>query len=185
MTTPTHNNHEPGYPQLVDHYQLVGQLTWPDAWKATAKALATRSELPDRPTVYDPTRLRAIHRVDAGLARTAARMGGGWQFHPRTDTEFHQLMDCWEHGHTEHDTELDTGTGLGGEGHFVSHLLATFGRGRNRIEVARCKDCGLPVWATGIAYRAEDDPVAEWRLIWPRTTTHNTTATATDTEVAP
>ena len=160
----------------VEYYQLVARLerlgfsvTWPGCWKCAAKALWTGAGPAERPSVYDPAVLRAIHCVDAGLGRAVLRRAGGWRFAPRDDADFQATLRCWEHGHED--------AAPGDEDHFVAYNLARFGRGRRRVEIARCKDCGLPVWATGVEYRDDNDPEGYWRAIWPRPAASSTTTT--------
>jgi hypothetical protein len=92
--------------------------------------------------------------ADATVARAAMRTAGGWLQAPHGDHDFEGTLRVWE-------------TGVCGDGtqHFVAARCAAFGRGRGRVDVARCKDCGLPIYRTG-GDPGENDTIG-WRPIWP------------------
>lgn len=134
-------------------------VTWPpsgyDAWRDIARRIAQQEPLPARPTVYDPAVMRAIHAADAVAARAAMRAAGGWLQAPHDDEDFEATLRAWETG--------VCGGSLGDdEQHWVAARCAAFGCGRGRVDVARCKVCGLAV------YTAAGKEVTGWRPIWPR-----------------
>lgn len=128
-------------------------VTWCDDWRAIARRIARQEPLPPRPTVYDPAVMRAIHDTDAVLARAAMRAAAGWLVAPHGDDDFAATLRTWETG--------ACGGNVGGERHWVAATITAFGRGRGRVDLARCKCCGLPVYTTG------QDEIMGWRPIWP------------------
>jgi hypothetical protein len=142
-------------------------VTWPPdgygAWRAIARRIKRQEPLPPRPTVYDPGVMRAIHTTDAVVARAVMRTASGWLQAPHDDADFEGALRAWETG--------VCGDWGDGEQHFVAAGCAAFGRGRSRVDVARCKDCGLPVYTIGLDWRlrrgAEGNELPGWRLIWP------------------
>jgi hypothetical protein len=131
-------------------------VTWPpdghDEWRAIAHCIAHLQPLPPRPTVYDPAVMRAIHAVDAATARAVMRAAAGWLQAPHGDDDFEATLGAWE-------TEV-CGNWGNGEQHWVAARYATFRLGRGRVDVARCKDCGLPVYTI-------ENHMTGWRPIWP------------------
>ena len=146
-------------------------VTWPPdgyaAWRAIARRIAHREALPPQPTVYNPEVMRAIHTADAVAARAAMRAAGGWLQAPHNDDDFEATLRAWETG-------VCDGSSGDGEEHWVAAACAAFGSGRRRVDVARCKVCGLPVYAIGLEWRLSHDPedteTTGWRLIWPSLT---------------
>jgi hypothetical protein len=146
---------------MTDHRipadQLTQQLadagftvTWPpedySGWRDIARRLAHGEPPPPRPGVYDPAVLRAIHAVDPELGRAVMRAGAGWLQAPHGDGDFDTTLSAWEAG-------LCLGA-IEGEPHWVAAQDAAFAR----VDVARCKDCGLPVYGRG---------GGDWQPIWP------------------
>lgn len=129
-------------------------VTWPPgskaAWRDIARRIARGEPLPPRPTVYAPAVIRAIHTVDAATARAVMRSAGGWLQAPHGDDDFEATLRVWETG--------ECGDGGDGGQHWVA-ASATFGRGLDRVELAHCKDCGLPVYTI-------PTQAAGWRPIW-------------------
>ena len=142
-------------------------LTWPparhDEWQAIARRIARNEPLPPRPTVYDPEVMRAIHAVDTVAAQAAMRSAAGWLHAPHGDRDFGDTLRIWETG--------ECGDPGSSERHFVAAGCAASGRGQDRVDVARCKDCGFPVYTVGLDWRLrhgpEQDQVMGWRPIWP------------------
>jgi len=140
-------------------------VTWPpihhDEWRAVARRIARQEPLPPRPTVYDLEVMRTVHAADPVLARAAMRTAAGWLQAPHGDRDFRNTLDSWAAGLC-----LDWDDG---EQHFVAAGCASFGRGRDRVDVARCKDCGGAVYSIGLEWRLRRDPdneVTDWRPIW-------------------
>lgn len=164
--------------ELVQRLADLGfVVTWPDCWHCLAAGLAAGRGPGERPSAYDPDLVRAIHQADPGLGRAVLRRAGGWRVAPHDDAEFDITMRLWDTGH-----DPDEDTAPGDEDHWVAYELAGFGQGRRRVEVARCKDCGLPVWVTGLNHLGENDQW--WRRIWPAHTTRTTTSTPPATSAA-
>ena len=136
-------------------------VTWqPSArgWRRIALSIRRQEPLPSRPTVYDPAVLRAIHAVDAAAARATMRAAVGWLVAPHGDDDFEATLVAWETG--------ACGDRGDGKQHWVAARRAASGRGRGRVDVAHCKDCGLPVYA--ICLDPETDETSGWRPIWPQ-----------------
>lgn len=136
-------------------------VTWPPSgrgWDRIALSIRQQEPLPPRPTVYDPAVLRAIHAVDAAAARAAMREAAGWMAAPHGDDDFQATLLAWETGVCG---DLEDGSQ-----HWVAARCAASGRGRGRVDVAHCKDCGLPVYATCID--PQTDETSSWRPIWPQ-----------------
>lgn len=153
--------HDPAWDALIAAAHAWG-APWPDLREITRELHNDNTVTVPRPRAYDVDQLRQLHHQEPTLARAVARKAGGWSVCPRNDAEFVDVLDLWEHGHDPTDLDDD-------HGHFVSVAHCTFGRASNEITVALCKDCGIPVWARGIAYRFDHDPEAScaWRAIWP------------------
>jgi hypothetical protein len=142
-------------------------LTWPPAgypqWHALARSIARGVPLPPRPTVYDAEVMRAVHAVDATAAEAAMRAAAGWLYAPHGNGDFQDTLRVWQTG-------TCGGPGRGGR-HFVAARRAAFGRGEDRVDVARCKDCGLAVYAVGREWQLRRSPdgagVMGWHPIWP------------------
>lgn len=138
------------------------EFTWPGPWAEIAAALAEGVVLPPAPSSYDTTLLRELHQQNSRLALAVVRRSGGWTEAPHNDADFYDVLKLWDDGHPEAEP--------GDEGHFVAARLGGKGRHATRIDVARCKDCGIPVFATGLTYRIRRNPANElsgWRRIWP------------------
>lgn len=146
--------------------RLDVRLGWPRRerlwWAQLAQALYGGSPLPAQPAAFDCALLRRIHSEDADTARAVMRLAGGWLEAPHDDADFFWVLGMWERGH-----EPDAGDA--GEDHFVAARSGAFGLGSDEVSVARCKDCGLPVYSIGLEFRLSQDEVAEsgWRRIWP------------------
>lgn len=141
-------------------------VAWPGCWHCVAASLWRGDGVPPRPSAYDPELLGAVWRVDAELGRALMREAAGWGWAPHDDLDFHAVLGVWEHGH---EPDPDAPGGAGDEDHCPAYDLGGFGWGRRRVEIAWCRDCALPVWATGTRYVPEDQLVP-WRRIWPATT---------------
>jgi hypothetical protein len=130
-------------------------VTWPpdslDGWRDLAHGIAHLQPRPPRPTVYDPAVMRAIHAADAATARAVMRTVGGWLQAPHGDDDFEATLRVWETGMC--------GDWRIGRPHFVAARCAGFGRRRSHVDVARCKDCGLPVYTIG-------EQTSNWQPIW-------------------
>lgn len=141
------------------------QLGWPKReqlwWAQLAHALHDGSPLPAQPAAFGGALLRRIHSEDAEVARAAMRLAGGWLEAPHDDKDFFWVLGIWERGHEDDD--------CAGDGHFVAARTAVLGVGPDEVSVARCKDCGLPVYTVGLEFRLAHDGDAEsgWRRIWP------------------
>ena len=131
-------------------------VTWPpdgpDEWRDLAHCIAHLQQLPPRPTVYEPAVMRAIHAADPATARAVMRAAAGWLQAPHGDDDFEDTLRVWETGVCR-----DRGNG---EQHFVAAKYAAFGLGRSCVDVARCTDCGLPVYTI-------ENHMPGWRPIWP------------------
>lgn len=138
---------------------------WP-AWRRIARQLHDDDTTTEpRPHCYDADGLRDLHSREPSIAMEVVRRAGGWSVCPRDAAEFEAVLAWWQDGHDPADREEEDAP----EGHFVGVELLTFGRGANKVSIAHCQDCGVPVWTRGLEYRLDRDPDASegWREIWP------------------
>jgi hypothetical protein len=149
---------------IVPHNMLV-----PIDWSAVAGVLC-RGQVPPRPEVFDRSVLEALARTDPEAACSALRWATGWSKAPHGVDDLRACLIEWTSSHA-------TVEQPGGE-HFVKFAHAVSGRGRSRVEVACCCDCGFAVHRRG----ADDD--AAWTPIWP-VTPASTAPTPPTTSLSP
>lgn len=138
---------------------------WPE-WRRVAQQLHDHDiTTGPRPHCYDVEALRDLHTREPSIAMAVARRAGGWSVCPRDAAEFDAVLAWWQDGHDPADLDDEDDP----EGHFVGVERVTFSHGANKISIAHCQDCGIPVWTRGLEYRLDRDPEASagWRAIWP------------------